>query len=144
MPLRIVDELKDAASSTLQQASLISVVALALLVAAGFLCAAAFVVVLQSYGPAAACLVLAGIFLVIAAIAGVIYAVRKRQIEARAPSAREGRASACRSRCRGNGPADRPSHRCQAADSPARPRRRGAWIPRDPRHGARRDAGGVD
>jgi cytochrome c biogenesis factor len=84
MPLRIVDELKDAASSTLQQASLISVVALALLVAAGFLCAAAFVVVLQSYGPAAACLVLAGIFLVIAAIAGVIYAVRKRQIEARA------------------------------------------------------------
>jgi cytochrome c biogenesis factor len=84
MPLRIVDEFKDAASSTLQQASLISVVALALLVAAGFLCGAAFVAVLQSYGPAAACLVLAGIFLVIAVIAGVTYAVRKRQIEARA------------------------------------------------------------
>jgi hypothetical protein len=84
MPLRVVDEFKDAASSTLQQASLISVVALALLVAAGFLCGAAFVVVLQSYGPAAACLVLAGIFVVIAVIAGVTYAVRKRKIEARA------------------------------------------------------------
>ena len=91
MALRIVNELKDSVSSTLRQASLISVVALALLVAAGFLCAAAFVLVLQSYGPVVACLVLAGIFILIAIIAGVIYAVRKRQIEDRA---RERRARA--------------------------------------------------
>ena len=91
MALRIVDELKGTVSSTLRQASLISVVALALLVAAGFLCAAAFVVVLQSYGPVVACLVLAGIFILVAIIAGVIYAIRKRQMEARA---RERRARA--------------------------------------------------
>jgi hypothetical protein len=84
MSLRIVDEFKDTVSSTLRQASLMSVVALALLVAAGFLCAAAFVVVLESYGPVVACLVLAGIFILVAIIAGVIYAVRKRQMEAQA------------------------------------------------------------
>ena len=81
MSFRIVDELKDTVSSTLRQASLISVVALALVIAACFLCAAAFVVVLESYGPVAACLVLAGIFILVALIAGLIYAVRKRQIE---------------------------------------------------------------
>ncbi len=91
MALRIVDELKGTVSSTLRQASLISVVALALLIAAGFLCAAAFVVVLQGYGPVVACLVLAGIFIVVAIIAGAIYAIRRRQMEARA---RERRARA--------------------------------------------------
>ncbi len=83
MSLRIIDEVKGAVASTLQQASLISVVALALVVAAGFLCAAAFVLVLESYGPVVACLVLAGIFILIAVVAGVTYALRKRQIEAR-------------------------------------------------------------
>jgi hypothetical protein len=82
MSFRIVDEFKDTVSSTLRQASLISVVALALVIAAGFLCAAAFVAVLESYGPVVACLVLAGIFILVALIAGLIYAVRKRQIEA--------------------------------------------------------------
>ena len=84
MSLRLVDELKGSVSATLRQASLISVVALALVIAAGFLCAAAFVVVLDSYGPVVACLVLAGVFILIAMIAGVIYGVRKRQMEARA------------------------------------------------------------
>jgi uncharacterized membrane protein len=84
MSLRIVDEFKDAASSTVQQASLISAIALAIVIAAGFLCAAAFVFVLQSYGAVAACLTLAGVFLLIAVISAVIYAIRKRQIEARA------------------------------------------------------------
>lgn len=84
MPLRIVDELKGAAASKLRQASLLSVVALAVLIAAGFLCAAAFVAVLERYGPIAACLALAGFFLLIAIVAGIVYAVRKRQIEARA------------------------------------------------------------
>ena len=91
MALRIVDELRATVSSTLRQASLISVAALALLIAAGFLCAAAFVVVLESYGPVVACLVLAGIFILVAIIAGVIYTVHKRQMAARA---RERRARA--------------------------------------------------
>ena len=84
MPLRIVDELKDAASSTVRQASLLSVMALALVIAVGFLCAAAFVFVLQNYGAIIACLALAGLFFLIAIIAAAVYAVRKRQIEARA------------------------------------------------------------
>lgn len=91
MALRIVDEVKGTVSSTLRQASLISVVALALLIAVGFLCAAAFVVVLENYGPVMACLVLAGIFILVAIIAGVIYGIGKRQMEARA---RERRARA--------------------------------------------------
>lgn len=84
MSLRIVDEFKDTVSSTLRQASLMSVAALALVIAAGFLCAAAFIVVLESYGPVVACLVLAGIFILIAVIVGVIYTVRRRRMEARA------------------------------------------------------------
>ncbi|WP_024517591.1 hypothetical protein [Bradyrhizobium sp. Tv2a-2] len=84
MPLRIVDELKDATASTLRQATLVSAIVLALAIAAGFLCAAAFVLVLQSYGAVAACLALAGIFLLIAIIAAVTYTVRKRQMEVRA------------------------------------------------------------
>lgn len=84
MPLRIVDELKDTASSAMRQASLLSAIVLALVIAAGFLCAAAFVVVLEHFGALVACLVLAGIFLLIAAIAGIVYAVRKRQNEERA------------------------------------------------------------
>jgi membrane associated rhomboid family serine protease len=93
MPLRIVDEFKDAASSTLRQASLISAIALALLIAAGFLCAAAFVLVLDRYGAITACLAIAGVFLLIAIIAGVTYTVNKRRIEARA---RQRRARAAR------------------------------------------------
>lgn len=84
MPLRIIDELRDTAASALRQASLISAVALALVIAGGFLCAAAFVVVLEHYGAVAACLALAGIFVLIAAIAAATYTVRKRQLEARA------------------------------------------------------------
>jgi hypothetical protein len=84
MPLRIIDEFKETTSSALRQASLISAVALALFITAGFLCAAAFVFVLENYGAVAACLVGAGIFLIVAAIAAAIYAVRKRQIAARA------------------------------------------------------------
>jgi hypothetical protein len=84
MPLRIVDEFKESTFSALRQASLISAVALALFITAGFLCAAAFIVVLENYGPVAACLAGAAISLVVAAIAGTIYAVRKRRIAARA------------------------------------------------------------
>jgi cytochrome c biogenesis factor len=89
MPLRIVEEFKDAASSAIRQASLLSAVALSLVIAAGFLCAAAFVFVLENYGPVAACLALAGIFVLIAVIAGVIYVVRRRQLEAEAQARRQ-------------------------------------------------------
>lgn len=84
MSLRIVDELKESTAAALGQASLISGIAVALVIAAGFLCAAVFVFVLEKYGPVVACLVDAGIFLLLAVIAGIAYAVRKRQMAARA------------------------------------------------------------
>jgi uncharacterized membrane protein YqjE len=84
MPLRIVDEFKESTSSALRQVSLISVVAFALLVAVGFLCAAGFVFVFDKYGAIIACLAGTAVFLVVAAIAGAIYAIRKQQIAARA------------------------------------------------------------
>jgi uncharacterized membrane protein len=84
MPLRIVDEIKVSASSAIRQASLLSAMVLALVIAAGFLFAAAFVVVSEHYGPLVACLVLTGIFLLFAVIAGIIYAVRKHQDQERA------------------------------------------------------------
>jgi predicted transporter len=52
---------------------------LAFLVTIAFLCAAAFVYVLQNYGPIQACLTGAGIFLAIALIGIGVYTVRKRQ-----------------------------------------------------------------
>jgi hypothetical protein len=84
MPLRIVDEIKESASSALRQVSLISAAALALLIAAGFLCAAGFILVLENYGAVAACLAGAAVFFIVAIIAGSVYALRKRQIAARA------------------------------------------------------------
>jgi hypothetical protein len=84
MPLRIVDELTESTASALRQTTLISAVALALFITAGFLCAAAFVFVRENYGPVPACLAGAGIFLIVSVIAGAIYAIRKRQIAARA------------------------------------------------------------
>lgn len=93
MPLRIVDELKDSTSSALRQASMMAVVAVALLITVGFLCAAAFIFVLENYGPLAACLAGAGVFLVVAAIAAAIHAVRAQQIAARARQRANQRAS---------------------------------------------------
>jgi len=93
MPLRIVDELRNSTSSAVRQASMMAAVVLALFITAGFLCAAAFVFVLENYGAVAACLAGAGVFLVIAAIAGVIHAIRAQRIAARARQRANQRAS---------------------------------------------------
>src|SRR6267142_4168286 len=61
----------------------LAVVALALFVTTSFLCAAAFVFMLQKYGPVEACLTGAGIFFVVTLIAAVCYMVRKNQVKAR-------------------------------------------------------------
>jgi hypothetical protein len=60
------------------------VMALALGVTISFLCAAAFVYVLQRYGLIEACLTGAGVFLVVTLIAAGCYLMRKRQVKARA------------------------------------------------------------
>ena len=61
--------------------------ALALFVAISFLCAAAFVYVLQTYGPIQACLTGAGIFLILALITAVFYVDRRNRARKRAAEA---------------------------------------------------------
>ena len=81
---RLIDDFKDSTGTALRLTSLAAVAAIALLVTTSFLCAAAFVFVLEKYGPVQACLTGAGIFFVVAMIAAIAYMVRKSQIEKRA------------------------------------------------------------
>src|SRR6202022_179263 len=74
----------DSTGTALRLTSLAAAVALALFVTTSFLCAAAFVFVLQRYGLVEACLTGAGIFFVVTLIAAVCYMVRKKQVKARA------------------------------------------------------------
>ncbi len=80
---RLIDDLKDSTGTALRLTSLAAAAAVALLVTTGFLCAAAFVFVLQKYGPVEACLTGAAIFFVVTLIAAGCYMARKRQVEAR-------------------------------------------------------------
>ena len=81
---RLIDDFKDSTGTALRLTSLAAAAALALLVTTAFLCAAAFVYVLEKYGPVQACLTGAAIFFVVALIAAGCYLLRKRAIEARA------------------------------------------------------------
>jgi hypothetical protein len=84
---RFIDDFKESTATVVRLTSLAAAAAMALLVTTAFLCAAAFVFVLQNYGPVQACLTGAAIFFVVAMIAGGCYMMRKRQIEARAEQA---------------------------------------------------------
>jgi len=79
MLTRMIDDIKDSTGVAIRMTSLAAAIALAFLVTIAFLCAAAFVYVLQNYGPIQACLTGAGIFLAIALIGIVVYTVRKRR-----------------------------------------------------------------
>jgi hypothetical protein len=81
---RLIDDFKDSTGTALRLTSLAAAAALALLVTTAFLCAAAFVYVLEKYGPVQACLTGAAIFFVVALTAAGCYLLRKRAIEARA------------------------------------------------------------
>jgi len=85
---RLIDDFKDSTGTALRLTSLAAAAALAMLVTTGFLCAAAFVFVLQRYGPVEACLTGAAIFFVVTLIAAGSYIARKnrinKEIEARA------------------------------------------------------------
>jgi hypothetical protein len=80
---RLIDDFKDSTGTALRLTSLAAAAAVALLVTTGFLCAAAFVFVLQKYGPVEACLTGAAIFFVVTLIAAGSYMARKRRVEAR-------------------------------------------------------------
>jgi hypothetical protein len=81
---RFVDDIKISTGSALRQTSLAAWAALCLFITIAFLCAAAFIAVLDHYGPIYACLAGAVVFFIVTLIASGIYLVRKRQIEAQA------------------------------------------------------------
>lgn len=78
---KFMDDVRESTGSTLRLTSLAAAVAVSLFIATAFLCAAAFVFVLEKYGLLQACFAGAGVFLVAALLAAMSYAVRKRQIE---------------------------------------------------------------
>jgi hypothetical protein len=84
---RLIDDFKNSTGTALRLTSLAAAAAVALLITTSFLCAAAFVFVLQNYGPVQACLTGAAIFFVVTLIAAGCYMVRKRQIRLRAEQA---------------------------------------------------------
>jgi hypothetical protein len=84
---RMIDDFKESTGSALRLTSLAAAVAVAAFVTICFLCAAAFVYVLQTYGLIQACLTGAGIYLLVALIAGAVYLTRKNRAQARAAEA---------------------------------------------------------
>src|SRR3981081_2514734 len=78
---RLIDDFKDQTGSALRLTSLAAAAARVLFVTTSFLCAAAFVFVLQKYGPVEACLTGAGIFFVVTLIAAGCYMMRKNQVK---------------------------------------------------------------
>jgi len=81
---RFIDDFRISTGTALRQTSLAAMAAVCLFITTAFLCAAAFIAVLNHYGPVEACFTGAAIFFVITLIAAGTYMVRKRQIEARA------------------------------------------------------------
>jgi hypothetical protein len=81
---RLIDDIKDSAGNALRMTYLATAAAVALFVTTSFLCAAAFVAVLQKYGPIEACLAGAGMFFVVTLIAAGSYMERKRRVKVRA------------------------------------------------------------
>lgn len=90
---RIIDDIGLSIGSGLRQTSLAAMAAVALFITTSFLCAAAFVAVLDRYGPVEACLAGAAVFFVVTLITAGTYMVRKRQI---AKQAKEHAKSAAR------------------------------------------------
>ena len=84
---RMIDNFRDSVASAARLTSLAAIAALSLLVTAAFLCAAAFIFVLQKYGPVEACLVGAAFFFVVTLILACLYIISKNQIRAQAAAA---------------------------------------------------------
>src|ERR1700720_429324 len=80
---RVIDDFKASTGTALRLTSLAAAAAVALFITTSFLCAAAFVFVLQNYGLVQACLTGAGIFFVVTLIAAGCYMVRKNQVKTR-------------------------------------------------------------
>ncbi len=77
---RLLDDFRDSTGTALRLASLAAAVAIALFIATSFVCAAAFVFVLEKYGLVQACLAGAAIFFVVTLIAAGCYMARKNEV----------------------------------------------------------------
>ena len=82
--MRIIDDFKESTGNVVHLTSLAAAAAFALFVTTAFLCAAAFMFVLEKYGPIEACLAGAAVFLVVALLAAGSYMLRKHQIKLKA------------------------------------------------------------
>jgi hypothetical protein len=82
---KMIDDLKASTGSALRLTSLAIAVAACLFITTAFLCAAAFVFTLQTYGLIQACLAGAAVFFVATLLAAMGYAIQKREI-ARKPA----------------------------------------------------------
>lgn len=80
---KFVDDFKESAGTAMRLTSLAAAVAVCLFITTGFLCAAAFMAVLDRYGPIYACLAGAAVFFVCATMAAICYALRKRALRKR-------------------------------------------------------------
>jgi len=89
MLARMIADFQESTGHAVRLTSLAMAAAVGLFVTTSFLCAAAFVAVLNRYGPVAACLTGAAIFFVVTLIAAISYMARKRAIAARASRAAE-------------------------------------------------------
>src|SRR3569623_192054 len=86
---RIIDSVSASTGTTVRLTSRAAGAAFALLIPTCFLCAAAFISVLQSYGPVQACLAGAGIFFLLTLTAAGTYWGYKREMQKRARIAAE-------------------------------------------------------
>lgn len=84
---RLIDDVKETTGNAARLTTLAAAAAVALFITTAFLCAAAFIFVLERYGPIEACLAGAAVFLVVTAIAAGSYMMRKHQIKVRAERA---------------------------------------------------------
>jgi hypothetical protein len=78
---RLIDDFKQSVANSAWLASMAAAIAVTLFIALAFLCAAAFVYVLQTYGLIQACLAGAGVFFAVTVIAAIGYLVRARRIK---------------------------------------------------------------
>jgi hypothetical protein len=84
---RVIDDFKESTGTALRLTSLAAAAAAAAFITISFLCAAAFVYMLQTYGLIQACLTGASIFLIVAMVATSLYVVQKNRARARAAGA---------------------------------------------------------
>jgi hypothetical protein len=80
---RMIDDFKEQAATALRLSSLMAAAALALFITVAFLCAAAFVYVLENYGLIQACLAGAAVFFVVTLMAASGYMLRRSRAKPR-------------------------------------------------------------